>query len=181
MTFFLDKQTSASDIFSSCPFLLRTNLELSLVMINNMVTRYDVIVGVWFFFLKWKCMFFNMFQLENQTTPVGKMTQITYLCVILHVKDKKLPILSVFTRFLFLGKIQDGHFWGRHRPPAAPPPIKYGSSCWEDETLFNEGKIFSKYSNISKPRGRGSINANPPCTTVRVWLCVHMYFRGSIN
>ena len=103
MTFFLDKQTSASDVFSSCPFLLRTNLELSLVMINNMVTRYDVIVGGWFFF-KWKCMFFNMFQLENQTTPVGKMTQSTYLCVILHVKHKKLPILSVFTRFLFLGK-----------------------------------------------------------------------------
>ena len=57
--------------------------------------------------------------------PVGKMKQSTYLCVILHVKYKKLPILSVFTRFQFLGKIQDGdHFWGRHRPPAAPPPIK---------------------------------------------------------
>ena len=65
-----------------------------------------------------------MFQLENRITPVGEMTQSTYLCVILHVKHKKLPILSVFTRFLVLGKIQDGgpdgdHFWGRHRPPAA--------------------------------------------------------------
>jgi len=33
-----------------------------------------------------------------------------------------------------IGKIQDGgqegdHCWGLHRPPAAPPPIKYTSSC----------------------------------------------------
>ena len=70
--------------------------------------------------------------------PVGKMKQSTYLCVILHVKHKKLAIVSVFTTFQFLGKIQDGdNFWGRHRPPSAPPPIKYSSSCWEDERLFN--------------------------------------------
>ena len=36
------------------------------------------------------------------------MRQNTYLCVILHVKHKKLPLLAVFTRFLILGKIQDG-------------------------------------------------------------------------
>ena len=66
------------------------------------------------------------------------MKQSTYLCVILHVKHKKLAIVSVFTTFQFLGKIQDGdNFWGRHRPPSAPPPIKYSSSCWEDERLFN--------------------------------------------
>ena len=36
------------------------------------------------------------------------MKQNTYLCVILHVKHKKLPFLAVFKRFLTLGKIQDG-------------------------------------------------------------------------
>ena len=33
---------------------------------------------------------------------VDKMRRITYLCVILHVKHKKWPILAVFTRFLIL-------------------------------------------------------------------------------
>ena len=47
-------------------------------------------------------MFFNMFQLENEVTPVGKMTQSTYLCVILHVKHKS------YQFFLFLG---DFYFW----------------------------------------------------------------------
>ena len=36
------------------------------------------------------------------------MMQSNYLCVILHVKRKKLLILTVFTWFLILGKIQDG-------------------------------------------------------------------------
>ena len=43
--------------------------------------------------------------------------------------------LTVFTCnwFLILDKIQDDdHVWWRHRPPAAPPPIKYTSSCRED-------------------------------------------------
>ena len=47
-------------------------------------------------------MSFNMFQLENQITPVGKMTQSTYLCVILHVKHKN------YEFFLLL---RDFHFW----------------------------------------------------------------------
>ena len=52
--------------------------------------------------------------------------QSAYLSVILHVKQKKITIY----RSCNLGKIQDGdHCWLRHRPPAAPPPIKYTSSC----------------------------------------------------
>ena len=30
------------------------------------------------------------------------------------------------------------------------PPIKYILSCWEDQMLSTEGKIVSKYCNISK-------------------------------
>ena len=49
---------------------------------------------------------------------------------------------------------QDGdHCWLRHRPPAAPPPIKYTSSCREDQRLSTEGKIASKYCYISKSLG----------------------------
>ena len=86
---------------------------------------------------------------------VDEIMQSNYLCIILHVKRKKFTILTVFTWFLILDKIQDGHHvWWRHRPPAAPPPIKYTSSWYEDQRLSTKGKIISKYYNISKPPDR---------------------------
>ena len=56
------------------------------------------------------------------------------------------PFLPDF-KFLVDGKIQDGgqdvdHVWRRHRPPAAPPPIKCTSSCREDQRLSTERKFF---------------------------------------
>ena len=43
---------------------------------------------------------------------VDEMMQSNYLRVILHGKSKKLLILTVFTWFLVLDKIQDGdHVW----------------------------------------------------------------------
>ena len=64
------------------------------------------------------------------------------------------------------------HNWWRHKLPASPPPIKYTSSCREDQRLSSKDKIFSKYSNISL---RGSINPplyhgggyDFPCTSKR--------------
>ena len=48
------------------------------------------------------------------------------------------------------------------RPPAAPPPIKYTSSCREDQRCSTEGKIVSKYCNLSKTQGEGgSIPPHP--------------------
>ena len=38
-------------------------------------------------------------------------------------------------------------------PLAAPPPIKYTSSCTVDQRLSTEGKIVPKYCNISKTLG----------------------------
>ena len=71
------------------------------------------------------------------------------------LSSKKVPILAVFTRFLIIGKIQDGGQDGdRVRPP---PPIKCTSSRKEDQKLSSGGKIYSNYCNISKPLGRGSI------------------------
>ena len=55
-----------------------------------------------------------------------------------------------------------------------PPPIKYSSSCLEDQTRCStEGKIVSTYCNISKTRGGGSFSSPPPlvtrwCMTLRV-------------
>ena len=51
--------------------------------------------------------------------------------------------------------------------PAAPLPIKYTSSCREDQRLSTEGKIVSKYCNISKTL-RGS--NHPP-----------LYYGGGMN
>ena len=61
----------------------------------------------------------------------------------------KITILGVLTWFLILGKIQDrDHCWWRHRPAVAPPPLKYTSSCWEDQRLSTEGK--ESFRNIAK-------------------------------
>ena len=53
---------------------------------------------------------------------------------------KNITISRGLTWFLILGKIQDGDYcWWRHRPPAAPLPIKYISSCREDQRLSTKG------------------------------------------
>ena len=117
-----------------------------------------------------KYMFSQLFS-TIKVNLVAKIMQSAYLCVIFHVKHKKTPFLAVLTWFLILGKIQDGdHCWWRHRPPAAPLPIKYTSSCWEDQRLSTKGKIFSKYCNISKTLRRGTIQPPPP-----------LYHRGDMN
>ena len=54
------------------------------------------------------------------------------------------------------------------RPPAAPSPIKYTSSCREDQRLFTEGKIISKYCNMSKTLGEfHHRTASPPALVPR--------------
>ena len=123
-----------------------------------MVTRYDVISSRWSSQF-WVKIHFFQFLSTIKVNLVAKIMQSAYLCVIFHVKHKKTPFLAVLTWFLILGKIQDGdHCWWRHRPPAAPPPIKYTSSCREDQRLPTEGKIVSKYCNISKTPARGSVH-----------------------
>ena len=73
---------------------------------------------------------------------------------------------AILTWFLILGKIHPRRrprwrsVW-HHRPPAAPPPTNYTSSCREDQRLSTKGKIVSKYCNISETLRRGSINPLP--------------------
>ena len=125
-------------------------------------------------FLSENSCFFNFFS-TIKVKRVDEMMQSAYLCVVLHVKHKKLPFINRDFN-LILCKNQDGdHFWWRHRPPAAPPPMIYTSSCFEYQRLSTEGKIVSKYCNISKTLGRGSIHLWPlPCTTLGVWICVYV-------
>ena len=100
----------------------------------------------------------------NNKKLVDEMVQSNYLCVISNVKCKKkvLILSTVFTWFLIFDKIQDGH--------------QNSSSCREDQRLSTEGKIVSKYCNISKTQGGVFRPPPPPCTTVGVWLFV--YVRG---
>ena len=97
-------------------------------------------------------------------------------------KNKKLPFIAVLTSFLILGKIQDGgqdgnHCWWRHRPPAAPPPIKIIYLI-----LLRRSKAFHWRQNRfeilqhMKNLGEGFHQPPPSCTTVGVWICV--YVRG---
>ena len=80
--------------------------------------------------------------------------------------QKKISISRGLTWFLILGKIQDGgqdgdYCWWRHRPPAAPLPIKYISSCREDQRLSTKGKVVSKCCNTSKTLGGGGGSIHP--------------------
>ena len=91
----------------------------------TMVTRYDVVSTRWSSHISVQMHVFST-SFNNKSKNMAKMIQSAYLCVILHVKRKKLRFLAVLTWFLILDKIQDGdHVWWRHRPPAVPPPIKY--------------------------------------------------------
>ena len=90
--------------------------------------------------------------------------QSNYLCVIFHIKCKKLLILTVFTLFLNLDKIQDGgqdgdHVWWRQRPPAAPPPIKYTKKI---QGFPLRAKLFRKIATYQIPKGGGGGSINPP-------------------
>ena len=59
------------------------------------------------------CFFFQFFS-TIKVKFVDEMMRSNYLCVILHVQRKKLIILTVFTLFLILDKIQDGGQDGDH-------------------------------------------------------------------
>ena len=147
-----------------------------------MVTWYDIISSRWsiHFWVKMH-VYSTFFNNIIKVKLVDEMMQSNYLCVIFHVKCKKLLILTVFTLFLNLDKIQDGgqdgdHVWWRQRPPAAPPPIKYTKE--EDPRLSTQGKIVAKNCNISNTQG-GEAPSTPPCTMVGVWI--FLYVRGSIG
>ena len=108
---------------------------------------------------EWKCMFFQLLSTIKENL-VDKMKQVLIYVLFYMSSTKKIPIFTLFTHFLVLGKIQDGgqdgnHVWWCYRSPAAPPPIKYtfNSSCREDQRLSTDGKIlFEILQNIRNSR-----------------------------
>ena len=127
-----------------------------------MVTRFDGISSRWSSQFGVKLYFFQLLS-TIKVNLVAKIMQSAYLCVIFHVKHRTLPFLEVLTWFPILSDQDGDRCWWRHRPPAAPQP----SSCSEGQRLSTKGTIVSKYCNISKTPGRGSIHLPPPlCTTV---------------
>ena len=140
-----------------------------------MDTRYDVISNRWssHFWLK-----MHVFQLFSgiKEKLLDKMMQSNYLCDVLLVKHKKLLIVTVFTWFRVLEKMQDGyHVWWHHRPLAVPPRIKYTSYCRE---------LRSKAFHWRQRRNKWRIHQPQPLPPLPgslyhgegVWLCV--YVRG---
>ena len=109
LSFFLEDKTSVPVVFSSCSFISRTHFETSLVMFSYYgykIWRHKkrVVKPI----LGENTCFFNFLQQYIKVNLVAKTMQSAYLCVIFHVKYKKLPFLAVLTWFLILGKIQDG-------------------------------------------------------------------------
>ena len=112
-----------------------------------MVTRHDVIGSRWSSHFWVKMHVFSSFFNNKSKTCIYVLFYMS--------STKKLPFIGILTWFIILGKIQDGdHCWWRYRPPPAPPPIKYTSSCWEHRRLSTKGRIVSKYCKMSKPLGR---------------------------
>ena len=118
-----------------------------------MDTRYDVRSSRWSSHFWVKMHVFQLFS-RIKEKRLDKMMQSNFLCVVLLVKRKKLLIVTIFTWFLVLGKMQDGyHVWWRHRPLAEPPQIKYTSSCRE---------LRSKAFHWSQDRNKGRIHQPQP-------------------
>ena len=113
--FFLEDKTSAPEVFSSYSFIPRANFETSLVMVR--CYGYEI----W----RQKYSWLRQFWVKVHVFSTIFKNKI--------MPSQKLLFPAVLTWFLILGKIQDGsqdgdHCWWRHRPPAAPPPMKYTCS-----------------------------------------------------
>ena len=119
-------------------------------------------------FLSESTCFFNFFS-TIKVNLVAKIMQIAYFVLFFFSSTKKSPFLAVLTFGDVIG------------PLAAPSPIKYTSSCGEYQRLSTEGKIVSKYCNVSKTLGGGGHPPPPhvPRSTGGVWIC--MYVRGLIT
>ena len=129
-----------------------------------MVTRYDVISSRWSsrFWVR-KYVFSTFFR--NKSLWIQWCKVIIF--VILHVKRKNCLFLLFSPKNLMFDKIQDGcqggdHVWWRQRPPAAPPPIKYTSSCREKMKGFPlKAKSFRNTAMYQKLKEGGGGQSTP--------------------
>ena len=78
--FFLEEKASTPDVFSSCLFIPRADFQRSLVMVS--CYGYEI----------WRQLLSTI-----EVNLVAKIMQSVYLCVIFHMKLKKLLFLAVLT------------------------------------------------------------------------------------
>ena len=92
--FFLDDKTSEPDVFCSCLFPPRAHFERSLVMVSYY--GYEIWRSRWssHFWIK-----MHVFKLlpTMKLKLVDEMVESVYLCIILHVKNKKWSFIEVLT------------------------------------------------------------------------------------
>ena len=142
-----------------------------------MITRYDVLSSRWSSQFGVKIHVFSTSFNNIQYNIVAKIMQNVYLCVIFHVKHKKLPFLAVFTWFPILGRWRPLLVTSQASSSATTHKIYFILLRRSWQRLSTKSEIVSIRCNVLKTPGRGSINPPPPpCTTVGVWIC--LFVRG---
>ena len=107
-----------------------------------MVTRNDVISNRWSSQLKGKYLLFQLLS-TIKVNLAAKIMQSAYLCIIFHVKHKKLPFLAVLTWFPTLGKIQDVHhcWWLVKKIKGLPLKVKSFQNTAAYQKLLHNPKL----------------------------------------
>ena len=85
-------------------------------------------------------MFFQLF-INNKSKSCAKIVQSAYLCVIFHFKHK--TTISLGFNLIYKKSKMATIIGDVTGPSAAPLPIKYTSSCTEDQRFSTEGKTLS--------------------------------------
>ena len=102
-------------------------------------------------------MFFQLLS-TIKVNIVAKIKQSVYLCVIFHVKHKKLTFLAVFTLFPILGRWRPLLVTSQASSSATTHKIYFILLRRSRQRLSTKSKIVSICCNILKTPGRGLIN-----------------------
>ena len=71
-------------------------------------------------------------------------------------------MMHCFNLILIFDKIDGDHYWWRHRPTAAPPPIKYTSPVEKVKSFPLKEKSFQKIATSKLPWGMFHQPPRPP-------------------
>ena len=137
-----------------------------------MVTRYDVINSRWSSHFWVKIYVFST-SFKKKVNLVAKNMQSAYLCVIFHVKQK----ITISCGFNLISNSWWNPRWQpRWRPFLVTSPTSSSATTRKIYLILRlstQDKIVSRYCNISKTPGRGSIQSPPPL--------MYMYYGGGMS
>ena len=137
---------------------------LNIYVLFFMLSTKNIAVFTWFL-IKWNQIKNDLRSFEcNLCNCIRSLKILQEFNLFNH--DLAIPVrcsnqLSSWFNFQFLIKSKMANITVTYRTSATPLPMKYTSSCSGDQRLSIEGKIVSKYFNISKTQGRGSISLHP--------------------